>query len=640
MKNTSSKGIFRKKIIFLLVLIAICIAAYLKFFMDSHLKRVVRNFLTNANCAEVNIGDLNVDIKNAKLVVKDIQLTNYHEPELNLVFFDKVSFDFLWDGLLRKKFVIENSKINEVTFHTLRNNKGSTDAACKKRQEEQIGIKEKLKSEKQKIFEDNMIEGLISVLKGDGKITERIKNIKLDLKTEKRIKELEATLKEKNEYWGKTYKSFKKFEEVKKLYEDAKKIKVTDDPIQIASALKEAVEIHNKAKLQVKTYKNQIEELRTDVNSFKNKTSELDELVKEDTKYLKKYFNIPDVDLSNFSQDVFKKYVDSVVAPYMRYWHSLKNKIPQVNKTDNDIKPPERSAGVTYHFPLENSYPSFWLKNLDLTSKSQLVKGKEDTSYSFKGYVKNASSDERIVGKPLTFNLNGDLPVQQIKGIKVTGDVKRNYEKNDYVSNIKGEVSAYPIKMIKLLNSSKYKLSFSDALASTSFDGIIKGNESSLKLKTLFKNVNWSILTEKKDVTKILQSVLDKIPDVSLKSVFSGNILKPLIDISSDFDMRFKDGIQKFVGDKLKEGELKLKGIVNDKISQQKSQFISSLNSSQQDILKPLLDSENNLQSMSNAIKSIKEDFEAKQKAKAKKKVEKEINKGLNKLKDKFNLPF
>ncbi len=639
MKNTSSKGIFRKKILFLLLLLISLFAIYIAFFLDVHLKWGLKKFLTDANCAEVQISSVKTNLKEARLEIKGIEVTNYHDPEFNLLNFDELSFDFLWDGLLRKKFIIETSRINELTFHKKRKSKGSIYPACKKRQMEQTGFKEKLKNEKEKIFEDNMIEGLISVLKGDGKIIDRVKNIKLDLKTEKRIKELEKTFKKKEEEWSKTFIEFKDLRKVKELYKEAKEIRVTEDPIEIAAAIKKAVSIHNKSKEQVLEYQSKIKNLRSDIKDFKNKTLEIDDLVKEDTKYLKKYFNIPDVNLSNFSQEIFKKYVDGVVAPYMRYWHTLKNKIPQTNKTDT-LNVKQRAKGITYHFPQTNSYPSFWLKNLDLTSKSQLLKEKSDTTYTFKGFVKDVSSDERIVGKPLSFELNGDLPVQQIKGIKVLGKVRRNYELNDYESEIKGEVAAYPVKMIKLLNSSKYKLSFSDALAKTNFEGLIKGKESNLKLKTIFENVNWKILTEKEDVTKILQSVLDKIPDVSLKSIFSGNILKPLIDISSDFDMRFKSGIQKFVGDKLKEGEVKLRKIVDEKISSEKKRFFDSLGKTEQSLLRPLLDSENELSSMSSAIKSIKEDFEAKQKAKARKKVESEINKGLDKLKDKFNLEF
>ncbi len=643
MKNSNPKGIkiFRGKILSLLVLIGILVAVYINFFMDMHLRWGIRKILTDANCAQVDIGTVKTDLKNAKLYMNNLRITNYHIPEENLLNFDKITFEFLWDGLLRKKFIIENSNINELSFHENRKQVGSTFPICKKRQLKESGIDEKIKTQKEKIFEDNAIAGLISLLQGDGNIKEKIKNIKLDLKTEKRIKELEILIKEKKSQWSKEYEELKSFEDVKALYAQAKKLKISDDPIELASTIKQAVSIHNETQDKVEQYKKRISNLRMDVKNFKNKTADLDSLVKEDTKYLKKYFNLPDVNLSSFSQDIFKSYIDGVVAPYMRYWHAFKRKIPQMNKKDDSkLEPKKRASGVTYHYPKTHSYPSFWLKKLELTSRSQLVKNQDNTSYTFKGYLKDFSSDERIVGKPMNFNLDGGLPVQQIQGINVDGTVKRNYDSGEYESKIKGAINSYPVKLIKLGDSSDFKLHLRNAIAKTTFEGGINGAQSSIKLRTAFQNVDWLIETQKDKVTKILKSVLDKIPDVSLKSFFSGNFLSPKIDISSDFDMRFKDGIQKFVGEKLKEGELKLRKIVDEKISSEKKRFFSQLGSAEKGLLMPLLESENNLVSMQGAIQKIRQDFESQQKLKAKKKVESELNKGIIKLKDKLKLGF
>ncbi len=644
--------IIRGKILSLLIIIAIIFAIYLKFFLDIHLKWGLKKVLTDANCAQVDISSVRTDLKNANLYITDIQVTNYHEPEENLLHFDKIEFSFLWDGLLRKKFVIENSKINEISFHGLRKSKGILYPVCKKRQLEESGIDEKIKNEKEKLFEDNAIAGLISLLQGDGSIKDKIKNIKLDLKTEKRIKELEGLIGQKEKQWSSDFEKIKSLDEVKTLYQQAKSLKITDDPIELASTIKRAINIHNETKLKVESYKKKISLLRSDIKNFKDKTLEINSLVKEDTKYLKKYFNIPDVNLSSFSQDIFRSYIDGVVAPYMRYWHAFKKKIPQMNKgDDSQLEPTKRDAGITYHYPRTHSYPSFWLKRLELTSSSQLVKHNEKTSYTFKGDLKDFSSDERIVGKPMSFDLDGSLPVQQIEGINVKGTVKRNYETGEYESKINGEIKSYPVKLIKLGDSSKFKLHLTDAIAKTTFEGGLNGAVSNIKLRTVFQGVNWIIETQKDKVTKILKSVLDKIPDVALKSFFSGNFLKPKIDISSDFDMRFKDGIQKFVGDKLKEGEQKLRKIVDEKISSEKKRFFSKLGSTEKSLLAPLLDSENNLVSMQSAIQKVREDFENqqrtrleseinKQKSKARDKVDSEINKGIDKLKDKLNLGF
>jgi len=643
MKNSNHKRtkIFRGKVLSIFILLGILLAIYISFFLDFHLRWGLKKILTDANCAQVDIQSVETDLKNASFKISDIRITNYHVPEENLLHFDEISLSFLWDGLLRKKFIIEKSKINELSFHKTRPSKGRVYPVCKENQIKESGIDEKIKNEKEKIFEDNVIAGLISLLQGDGNIKEKIKNIKLDLKTQKRIQELEVLISQKEKQWTKEYEELKDFSDVKKLYDSAKSLKISDNPIELATTIKQAISIQNEAQEKVKNYESKITALRSDINNFKDKTLEINQLVKEDTLYLKKYFNIPDVNLSTFSQDIFKSYIDGVVAPYMRYWHTFKRKIPQVNKKDdNKLEPKKRDAGITYHYPRTKSYPSFWLKNLELTSKSQLVKSNEKTTYTFSGNLLDFSSDERIVGRPMSFKLDGSLPVQQIKGINIDGTVARNYETGKYESKIKGAVNSYPVKLIKLGNSSKFKLQLTDAIAKTTFEGGINGAVSDLKLRTAFQDINWIIETQKEKVTKILKSVLDKIPDVSLKSFFSGNFLKPKIDISSDFDMRFKDGIQKFIGEKLKEGELKLRKIVDEKISAEKKRFFNKLGSTEKGLLAPLLASENNLLSMQGAIQKIRTDFEAQQKQKAKQKVETEINKGINKIKDKLKIDF
>ncbi|MCB9091564.1 MAG: TIGR03545 family protein [Halobacteriovoraceae bacterium] len=637
------KGPIRTGLVSIIVIFCTVVFCYCYFFLDNHIRYVLSKVLTNVNNAEVDIADVSLSFKEGSIYIRGIQFTNFDEPEYNSIQIGEIGYNVSWDALLRAKIVIEDAKLLDLAFNQKRKKPGKIYPKLKEekeKQEESKVVKElkgDVKAAVTKKGEENVLGDVVTLLQGGGgDIKDNLKNIKFDLKSEQKINELKSLVEKKQEQWKSDVKEIKELDELKKVYAKAKGIKISKDPKTALKQLKEFKSLKSEADGYIKQYKSKISALKDDYKGLKNEMNSLDDLYKEDLKALKEHFKLPSLNLSEMAQGIFGSYVKKQIAPYMKYWYTVKEYIPEKKPSKEEkLTPHQRAQGVTYHYPKKKGYPFFWLKEMDISSRSQTEKGSADVSYQLGGFVKDLSSNNTLVGRPLSFKIAGDMPAKKVNGLLVEGIVEKN-EQEKFQAKVNGKVNSYQIEELKLSNSSKLKLALTDTQAQTKFSGVLGMKEGDLKVNTSFSSVDWKIQAEKSSVDKILNTVFGRIPQFTLNSNIYGFYLVPKIKIDSDFDNKFGASIKQYVGEEVKKAEAKLRNMVDEKVANQKKELFSKLGKTEQEYLKPLLSSENNLQSFSKNFSDIGKKLEKEQKNKVKSKAKSAVKKELNKLKDKF----
>src|SRR5690606_18786988 len=130
------------------------------FFMDSLIKMALEKIGTRIHGAEVNVSDLETKLSNLSISIGRIQFTNNDKPMRNNFEIGSIRFALTWDALLRGKFVIEESSINDILLDTERASRGTVLEVAKEEEEK----KSETLQNAEKEFEGNIFGDIAKLL--------------------------------------------------------------------------------------------------------------------------------------------------------------------------------------------------------------------------------------------------------------------------------------------------------------------------------------------------------------------------------------------------------------------------------------------------------------------------------------------
>ncbi len=123
-KVKKPKGPIRFEAIIPITIIWVVSLIYFTYFFDHHLKKAIEWAATQANGAEVNVNVVKTSFIKGEFLMEKIEVTNSEMPKFNLVEVGRVHFKYLWDALLRMKFVVEDASIDVIQMGTKRAHEG------------------------------------------------------------------------------------------------------------------------------------------------------------------------------------------------------------------------------------------------------------------------------------------------------------------------------------------------------------------------------------------------------------------------------------------------------------------------------------------------------------------------------------
>lgn len=571
-KVKKPKGPIRVEALGTIAIVVVVLALYGNFFFDSHLRSGMEWTATYVHGAEVNIGKVKSSFFKGSFEMSNLEVTDKKKPENNIFQLGSAKFGFLWDALLRAKFVVNEASLLDIQIYSPRKKPGFVVPIDKMKKESGAlsKLEDSVLSQSKEELQGNALGDVAEVL-GGADPKDQIKSIQGELKAEKKMKELEAGIKTKEDEWKKKIDGLDHKEQLDRVTSKAKAIKF--DKKKPWKSLKEYKSVASEAKSVFNEYKKISSDLTTDVKTYSGAVGSIDDLVKEDLSDIQKRFNIPNLDFKDFSKGLFGKLFQEKVGDIYKYFEIAKEYMPP--KKDNKkegLVPHKRGEGKNYKFTVKNGYPLFWLKEGRISSKS----GASEFSGDIDGKIVNVTSDPRFLGKPAVVTLKGNFPKQKING--VDAKIVLDHTKEKALQTIEATVGSYPVAGRSLSNSEKVKFAIKEATGQAKLNAVVSGDDVNINLINWFSSVAYDIDAKNKIVKETLTNVVNGIPKFEVKARAKGTWANLDWGISSSLGRELASGVKGQVKAKIDEAKNKAKKLIEDKIGPQKAALTKKFN--------------------------------------------------------------
>lgn len=563
-KVKKPKGPIRVEAIGTIAIVVIVLALYGNFFFDSHLRKGMEWTATYVHGAEVNIGSVKSSFFKGSFELRNLQVTDKKKPENNIFQLGSAKFGFLWDALLRAKFVVSEASLLDIQIYSPRKKPGHI-IPKEKMEKESKGLSKleaSVLAQGREELQGNALGDVAEVL-GGADPKDQIKSIGGELKAEKRIKELEEGIKTKEDEWKKRIDGLDHKDQLDRVTSKAKAIKF--DKKKPWKSLKEYKEVAKEAKSVFNEYKKISSDLKTDVKTYSGAVGNIDDLIKEDLSDIQKRFNIPNLDFKDFSKGLFGKLFQEKVGDIYKYFEIAKEYMPPKKENKKaGLVPHKRGEGKNYKFTVKNGYPLFWLKEGRISSKS----GVSEFSGDIDGKIVNITSEPRFLGKPAVVTFKGNFPKQKVNGVEAK--IVLDHTTENPRQTIEASVASYPVAGRSLSKSEKVKFAIKEATGEARLDAVVLGNDVNINLINWFSSVAYEIDAKNKIVKETLTNVVNGIPKFEVKARAKGTWANLDWGISSSLGKELASGVKGQVQVKIDEAKDKAKKLIDDKIGPQK----------------------------------------------------------------------
>lgn len=567
------------------VSIIICLTAvYFVLFFDHNLKSGLEKIASKLNGAQVDISSLKTNFLAPSLEIRGLKFTNPEHPELNHFEVGNISWKLNWNALIKAKFLIEEARVEQISFATKRTSPGKVyplEAEEEKPQDSNTSTKDDLLKKAQNQFSDGAIGQAASFMSSNPKLSA---DQFTQLKSKKRIQELQTDLEQKKKQWQETISKMPSNQEFQQIQEKIKQVKPPNlnQPQEIQAALKQYSDIFNESQSKYKIIKDTSDQLNKDIQEYQAKIKEVDQLIAQDREDIKKQLHIPQLDKESLAKSLLGPKTYSKLKKY-EYYLSIARKYMPAKKTGQQVShqealtPHKRSAGVNYNFGRKTDLPLFWLKKAVISSKAN----SPDES-NLHGQISDLSNDQSLTNLPSVLELEGNLPSQNIENFILNVNIDHRFqtptEKLTFQS-LGQTLNDYP-----LVSGNDFSLKLRRASLDSKLNGTLKDQEIELQSTSVFKNSEVQSQFNNPEFQKLLNQNLEKIKDIDMNIHLTGSINSPNIKIESSLVNQIQDVLNQSFQQKISELQNQINKIIDDQIGTEKSKLQNQINLNQKDL--------------------------------------------------------
>ncbi|HEX4926025.1 MAG TPA: TIGR03545 family protein [Bdellovibrionales bacterium] len=556
-KKKKAKGPIRFEAIVPFAVIVGLIALYFIVFFDGHLRRAIEFGATYANGAEVDVADVNTSFIRGDFEILGVEVTSLAEPSKNSVSIGRMHFKFLWDALLRMKFVIEDASISDLQVGTPRKRPGRI---TRKPDPEVETEKEEAKG--------NALADAAKLLEGALDL-EGLKSIG-NLESQAKIAQLQAELGNKEKEWKAAMANLPSGQDLQNLQSRIQNLRIggTNNPAELQKQVQDADSLIKEANDKVNRVKTAGDTVKSGVNQFQNSIKELDEVVKKDIQGIESKLKLPRIDTENLSKQFFGEQFLSKLGQAKRYMLLARKYLPpkksEDEKLEDKIEPPSRSAGKTFQFPVTTGYPLFWLKRAALSSQAKNSPFGGDV----RGEILDVCSKPSQIGKPTILQMEGNFPGPGLEGVEArvtldhTGDVPKQ--------KLKAAIARFPVSEQMLSNTDSLKFGFGKAAGSTTIEGSVVGDELTFSADSKFTNIDYVVGAQSQQLDGLIKGAVSDIKQVTVNADARGTLSDLKFNIVSNLAAELQKGFERQLKAKLDEARAQIQKIVDEKIGSQK----------------------------------------------------------------------
>lgn len=568
-KVPKKKGPIRWEAIVPVFVIALLSYAYFTWYFDNHLRRLIEYVGTQANGAEVNVAQVRTSFLKGSFDLDGLEVTDKEVPARNLVSLSNVHFQYMWDALLRMKFVVDDASINQIQVYSKRKSPGKvlppSPATPSKMEAMQQEVVSQLKAE----YSQNMLGDIISLLEGaDPK--DQLEKIRGELKSEQRINAMIADVKVKQQKWEGEVNRLSDTSKLKQIEQEVATIKSEKNVINQLKSVKNLTDLLGQVQKQAKEIQGAGKELEAEVRLVSAYPKEVQGLVKEDIASLKNRFQIPKLDVKDMAMALFAKEFSGYLVKARKYQALAKQYLPE-KKEREEVVPPPREIGKTYEFPITVSYPLFWLKRAAISSKGTA----DSYNGNVSGELTNVTTSPKWVKKPIVLDLKGDFPASQLFGVQAR--LAADFTGAAHREQVDLKVARFAIPERMFSETDKLKFGLRSATGSSTLTAALQEGTVNMKWNSTISQPQWVVESGNKLAQEILSGVVASIPVITVNGTAEGAWKKLSLHLNSNLGTELSRGLQEQVGKKIAEAEAKIQSLIDEKIKGPQQQLMAQL---------------------------------------------------------------
>lgn len=546
---------------------------YFSYYFDRHLKNLFEYVGTQANGAEVNVDSVRTNFLQGSFDLNRLQVTNPERPALNSLEIGNIHFQYLWDALLRMKFVVKDASINNIQLMKPRSRPGYVLPPKPASPSKLETLQNQVISQVKNKYSANILGDMMSLLEGED-YQDQLQKIRETIKSEARVKSMVIEVDTKKKFWDKKVQELSDTTKIKEIDSTIKSVRSEKNALEQAKNIKKLTDLLKDVERQYRDIEQSSKSLQNEVRALANYPKELQVLVNEDIASLKQRFSVPQVDFKDMALHLFAGDFAEYIAKARKYQSLAEQYLPEKKKEENVVIPPKRSEGKNYPFPVNTGYPLFWLKRASISSKG--------TSDSYSGQVSgeltNVTTSPKQIMKPIALELKGDFPSSNIMGVNIvfTADLSRPV--SSYRTLLR--VNSFKVPEKIFINDNKLKFGFKDATASSTLSTKLEADQVEMKWDSALLKPQFLVETSNKITKEILSNVVNNIPVINISGSANGTFSDLKMEVMSNLGTELGKGFSREIGAKVSEAQNKINNLVEEKINLPKKELLNSLNAS------------------------------------------------------------
>lgn len=569
-KKVKKQGPIRFEAIVPVLILSAITFIYFTYYFDYHMKKVVEYVGTEANGAEVNVDSVRTSFIRGSFDLDRLQVTDPERPTHNSLEIGNMHFSYLWDALLRMKFVVQEASINNIQIAKPRTSPGRVLPPKPATPSKMEAIQDQIMSQVKTKYGANMLGDVLAILEG-GDYQDQVQKIRETLKSEVRVKEMISDVNSKKEFWDGKVKELSDTSKLKEIEATIASVRGEKNFLKQAEGVKKLTDLLKSIEKQYKEIEKSSRQLQSEVKAVASYPQELQKIVNEDIASLKNRFSVPQIDFKDMAMHLFAGEFAQYITKARKYQALAEQYLPE-KKEQEVVIPPKRSEGKNYEFPITKGYPLFWLKKAAISSQ-----GTAD-SYSGKvaGSLTDVTTSPSLIGKPVVLDLNGDFPSAKIMGVKavLTADFTKAVGKQSALI----QVNSFPVAEKLFVDDKNIKFGFINAIGSSSISATLVEKQIKMNWNSALTKPQFLVETNNKLAKEMLSNIVNNIPVININGDVTGSFSNLNMNIASNLGTELSEGFTREIGAKLTEAQNKLNGLVDEKINKPKAELLSALN--------------------------------------------------------------
>lgn len=550
---------------------------YFSFYFDRHLKGLIEYAGTQINGAEVNVQSLDVSFIKGSFDLNRLEVTDKEAPKNNALEVGNIHFQFLWDALLRMKFVVEDASVQNVQINKPRRSPGKVLPIEPAKPGKLTELRNQVIGQVKSKYSANMLGDALAILE-TGDVKNQVEEIRGTLKSEARAEVMIKEVQEKREFWDKKINQLGDTSKLKSIEKEVNAISKEKNFLKQAQAVKQLTDLLKEVESQYKEVQTASKQLQSEVKNITQYPKELQSLINQDIASLKSRFSIPELDFKDMAMHLFAGQFAEYISKARKYHAVSKQYMPVKKEEKEEVVPRPRSEGETYLFPVTKGYPLFWLQRAAISSKGTAESYSGDVS----GEITNITTAPEQIQKPMLFDMKGNFPAAKIMGVRAL--LNLDHTKKVARQSALIQVNSFNVPEKLFVSNNDMKLGFLNADGAMTINAKIVEDKIDMDWISTLTKPNFLVETSNSSAKKILSNILQGIPVIDIKGNATGPFTNLKMNLSSNLGDELGAGLKRELSSKLAEAQTKLDNLVNERVNKPKEKLMAQLGATQKNL--------------------------------------------------------